>query len=160
MVLLPQFAFVYILVVSVTVSHIMAAILTSLLFVLLMVFRIPPVDKRIAGEVLQSHKVSIIAHRGGGSDAPENTLAAIRTVSSNATPIFFSRHTVKMTFFLKTRNKTKTRGKTKNPMSLPCLWVLVGPSFDKASASDQALSLKEGGVGCLNSAWTWSFSKK
>ncbi|XP_038147367.1 glycerophosphodiester phosphodiesterase 1 isoform X2 [Cyprinodon tularosa] len=48
-------------------------------------FRFPPVATSRAQKVLHPlvGKVSVVAHRGGGHDAPENTIAAIREASRN-----------------------------------------------------------------------------
>lgn len=45
-----------------------------------------PVDESVSRKVLfkdNSNDLPIFAHRGGGHDAPENTIAAIREVNCN-----------------------------------------------------------------------------
>ncbi|XP_072318486.1 glycerophosphodiester phosphodiesterase 1-like [Eucyclogobius newberryi] len=71
-------------------SVIIMVVLLGTVYILIAVLRIPqmPVDR--AKQVLHpawgafgTGKVSAIAHRGGGHDAPENTIAAIREASQN-----------------------------------------------------------------------------
>ena len=79
---LPHFIFIYCFVLFFTTSHVLSAVVVGLLLALLVYFRIPAVDRDVANKMLQAEKVSIIAHRGAAKDAPENTIGAIRKVSS------------------------------------------------------------------------------
>lgn len=65
--------------------------LVASLYLFMLMFRFPQVPSSRAKQVLHplkraagSGKVSVVAHRGGGHDAPENTLAAIQEVSGGA----------------------------------------------------------------------------
>ncbi|KAG5854163.1 hypothetical protein ANANG_G00034710 [Anguilla anguilla] len=83
------FSVVFVVVLLVTRSAICATGLTASLYILLLIFRYPQVPRSRVGQVLRPSKtvktggVSVVAHRGGGYDAPENTLAAIREASQN-----------------------------------------------------------------------------
>ncbi|XP_035259250.1 glycerophosphodiester phosphodiesterase 1-like isoform X2 [Anguilla anguilla] len=83
------FSVVFVVVLLVTRSAICATGLTASLYILLLIFRYPQVSRSRVGQVLRPSKtvktggVSVVAHRGGGYDAPENTLAAIREASQN-----------------------------------------------------------------------------
>ncbi|XP_069558918.1 glycerophosphodiester phosphodiesterase 1-like [Brachyistius frenatus] len=81
------FSVVFLLVMLVTRSATVASLLTAFLYVFMVLFRFPPVPADQAGRVLRprvpSGSVSVVAHRGGSHDAPENTLAAIREASRN-----------------------------------------------------------------------------
>lgn len=80
--LLGPFSFVLVLLLVVTRSPFNACVLTGSLYILLRLFSFEPVPSRRALQVLKPRdRVSVIAHRGGSHDAPENTLAAIRQVS-------------------------------------------------------------------------------
>lgn len=50
----------------------------------LLFFKIQSPNQANANAILQPHKISVIAHRGAGDDAPENTVNAIRKVSSES----------------------------------------------------------------------------
>ncbi len=65
---------------AITGIHMLAVALSVGFFVILVVAKVPKASQSDAEEVLQAHKTCIIAHRGAGHDAPENTLAAIREV--------------------------------------------------------------------------------
>lgn len=80
--LLGPFSFVLVLLLVVTRSPFNACVLTGSLYILLRLVSFEPVPSRRALQVLKPRgRVSVIAHRGGSHDAPENTLAAIRQVS-------------------------------------------------------------------------------
>lgn len=81
---------VFVLVLLVTRSPVWTAVVTAHLYLFLAVFRFQQLPASRARQVLYptrgaagSGKVSVIAHRGGGHDAPENTIAAIREASKN-----------------------------------------------------------------------------
>lgn len=85
------FSAVFVLVASGTRSPTGASLLTAFLYVFMLMFRFPPVPADQAGRVLRpggwgaaaagSGGVPAVALGGGGRDAPENTLAAIREVT-------------------------------------------------------------------------------
>ncbi|KAM4611448.1 glycerophosphodiester phosphodiesterase 1 isoform 2-T2 [Polymixia lowei] len=81
---------VFVLVLLGTKSPMWSTALTVSLYLFLVMFRFPQVPADRALQVLRpakgvtgSGRVSVIAHRGGGHDAPENTMAAIRQASKN-----------------------------------------------------------------------------
>lgn len=70
-----------------TRSPLWTVVLTAFLYFFLAMCRFPQVPSSRTQKVLHpgkatagTGKVSVIAHRGGGHDAPENTIAAIREV--------------------------------------------------------------------------------
>lgn len=65
-----------------TRSPVWTVILTASLYLFLAMFRFPQVPSSRTQKVLHpvKGKVSVIAHRGGGHDAPENTIASILEV--------------------------------------------------------------------------------
>ncbi|KAJ7989331.1 hypothetical protein DPEC_G00303430 [Dallia pectoralis] len=79
---------VFVLLLFGTRSAIGASSVTASLYVFIVMFRFPPVPATQASQVLRptgpvSAGVPVVAHRGGGHDAPENTIAAIREASRN-----------------------------------------------------------------------------
>ncbi|XP_032461805.1 glycerophosphodiester phosphodiesterase 1 isoform X1 [Phocoena sinus] len=77
--LMGPFSFLMMVLLLVTRSPFNACLFTGSLYLLLRLFSFEPVPSRRAMQVLKPRdRVSAIAHRGGGHDAPENTLAAIR----------------------------------------------------------------------------------
>lgn len=86
---------VFVLVLLGTRSPLWSAVLTTSLYCFLAMFRFPQVARSRARLVLQpvgcgaeSARVSVIAHRGGAHDAPENTIAAIREVRRMSLQVF------------------------------------------------------------------------
>lgn len=77
------YSVVFVLVLLTTRSPLWSAIVTGSMYLFLALFRFPQVPASRARLVLHPNQVSVIAHRGGGHDAPENTLAAIREASKN-----------------------------------------------------------------------------
>lgn len=84
------YSVIFVVVLLGTRSAVWTTALTVSLYVFVAVFRFPQVPAERAKQVLHpargaygTGKVSAVAHRGGGHDAPENTLAAIREASKN-----------------------------------------------------------------------------
>ncbi|XP_016410448.1 glycerophosphodiester phosphodiesterase 1-like [Sinocyclocheilus rhinocerous] len=86
---LTLFSVVFIVVLLGTRSSVWPTVLTASLYLFMVMFRFPQVPSSRARRVLRpgsrvsSGGVSAVAHRGGGHDAPENTIAAIRAASEN-----------------------------------------------------------------------------
>ncbi|XP_056125756.1 glycerophosphodiester phosphodiesterase 1 [Rhinichthys klamathensis goyatoka] len=86
---LTLFSVVFVVVLLGTRSAVWPTVLTASLYLFLVMFRFPQVPSSRARQVLRPGTraspsgVSAVAHRGGGHDAPENTIAAIRTASEN-----------------------------------------------------------------------------
>uniref|UniRef100_A0A8C1PKF8 GP-PDE domain-containing protein n=2 Tax=Cyprinus carpio TaxID=7962 RepID=A0A8C1PKF8_CYPCA len=86
---LTLFSVVFIVVLLGSRSAVWPTVLTGSLYLFLVMFRFPQVPSSRARQVLRpgtrvsSGGVSAVAHRGGGHDAPENTIAAIRAASEN-----------------------------------------------------------------------------
>lgn len=81
--ILPYFIHIYVFVLFCSLSHVLAGIVCLVVLVLISLFRIPPIDHEVAGQMLKRGKVSIIAHRGAAADAPENTISAMRLSKKN-----------------------------------------------------------------------------
>ncbi|CAJ1053216.1 glycerophosphodiester phosphodiesterase 1 [Xyrichtys novacula] len=84
------YSVVFVLVLLGTRSPLWTTALTASLYLFVAMFRFPQVPSSRARQVLHPAKgtagsglVSVVAHRGGGHDAPENTIAAIREASKN-----------------------------------------------------------------------------
>lgn len=84
------YSVVFVLVLLGTRSPLWTTALTASLYLFVAMFRFPQVPSSRARQVLHPDKrtagsgqVSVVAHRGGGHDAPENTIAAIREASKN-----------------------------------------------------------------------------
>ncbi|XP_048848152.1 glycerophosphodiester phosphodiesterase 1-like isoform X2 [Brienomyrus brachyistius] len=85
---LSCFSVVFILALLASRSAVCSSLFTASLYVFLVIFRYPQVPADRAKQVLRparlgSGSVSVVAHRGAGHDAPENTLAAIREARLN-----------------------------------------------------------------------------
>lgn len=78
--IVPHIFVAYAFLIAVTGWHVFAVIILMCLVFALHYYKLPKSSILTSDEVLQPHKVSIIAHRGAGHDCPENTLAAVREV--------------------------------------------------------------------------------
>lgn len=79
------YSVVFVLALLATRSPIWSCVLAVSVYFFLAMFKFPQVPDSHARQVLSPGfgRVSSIAHRGGGHDAPENTIAAIREASKN-----------------------------------------------------------------------------
>ena len=80
--LYPHIFLLYCVISGLVGVSLVSAIVTITLVFLLEKFKLPMSGKGAAKRVLESDKSSIIAHRGAGHDAPENTIAAFKKVES------------------------------------------------------------------------------
>ncbi|KAF7688262.1 glycerophosphodiester phosphodiesterase 1 isoform X1 [Silurus meridionalis] len=85
---LTCFSALFVLVLLGTRSAVCSIGLTAVLYLFLVVFRFPQIPASRARQVLRPSGlapggVSVVAHRAGAHDAPENTIAAIRAASAN-----------------------------------------------------------------------------
>jgi len=81
------YSVVFVLLLLGTRSPVCSTVLTASLYLFLTMFRFPQLPTSRARQVLHPAKgvvgsgnVSVVAHRCGGHDAPENTIVAIREV--------------------------------------------------------------------------------
>ncbi|XP_056136753.1 glycerophosphodiester phosphodiesterase 1 [Lampris incognitus] len=86
----PLYSVVFLLVLLGTRSPVWSTTLTFAVYLFMTIFQFPQVPAGRARQVLHFAKGvvgsgggSVVAHRGGGHDAPENTMAAIREASKN-----------------------------------------------------------------------------
>lgn len=93
------YSVVFVLVLLGTRSPLWTTGLTASLYLFMAMFRFPQVPSSRAQQVLHpakgtagSGKVSVVAHRGGGHDAPENTLTAIREVRGGCSGVSYPAH--------------------------------------------------------------------
>ncbi|XP_033908061.1 glycerophosphodiester phosphodiesterase 1 isoform X1 [Acipenser ruthenus] len=83
------FSVVFLVLLLGTRSPLCSTVLTASVYLFLLMFRYQPVPVSRTRQVLRPGRrvagigISVIAHRGGAHDAPENTLAAIRKASEN-----------------------------------------------------------------------------
>ncbi|XP_060767368.1 glycerophosphodiester phosphodiesterase 1 isoform X1 [Neoarius graeffei] len=82
------FSALFVLVLVSTRSAVCSLSLTGILYLFLAIFRFPQVPASRARQVMRPGRlapggVSVVAHRAGSHDAPENTIAAIRQASAN-----------------------------------------------------------------------------
>ncbi|OCT64110.1 hypothetical protein XELAEV_18045212mg [Xenopus laevis] len=82
--LLVSFSTIFLVVLLLTRNPFVSSIFTGCVYLLLFFCRFEPVPQSRALQVLKPKgRAAPVAHRGGGHDAPENTLAAIRTAAQN-----------------------------------------------------------------------------
>lgn len=81
-----SFSALFLLLLLGTRSAVGATLFTAFLYVFMAMFRFAPLPQHQAGLVLRAAArpggIVVVANRAGGHDAPENTLAAIREVTT------------------------------------------------------------------------------
>ena len=78
----PHIFLAYAVIFAITGCHYLAVLIIGCFVAVLYCCKLPKSSVVDADEILRPHKVSTIAHRGAGHDAPENTLAAMREVNA------------------------------------------------------------------------------
>lgn len=96
------YSLVFVVVLLGTRSPLWTTALVASLYLFMVLFRFPQVPTSRAQQVLHptkraagTGKVSVVAHRGGGHDAPENTLAGIQEVRGGCRRSFFPLHVLR-----------------------------------------------------------------
>uniref|UniRef100_A0A8C7KCT0 Glycerophosphodiester phosphodiesterase 1 n=1 Tax=Oncorhynchus kisutch TaxID=8019 RepID=A0A8C7KCT0_ONCKI len=163
------FSAVFLLVLFGTRSAIGASAVTASIYVFIVMFRFPQVPADQASQVLRptglaSAGVPVVAHRAGGHDAPENTIAAIREASRNGATgveldLGFTADGEAVLMHDETVDRT-TNG-TGGGINNKCLFLFsVAKHFQEKFKGEKVPTLQEAVEECINHQLTIFFDVK
>ena len=79
--MIPELVAAYAILITISGCGYIAFILAGACGIALQIFRIKPASAEAVSLIYDRSRPIVIAHRGAGFDAPENTIAAIRQVN-------------------------------------------------------------------------------
>ena len=79
--MIPELVAAYAILITISGCGYIAFILVGACWIALQYFRIKPASAEAVSLIYDHNRPMVIAHRGAGFDAPENTIAAIRQVN-------------------------------------------------------------------------------